>query len=88
MEHDLWTGRPVAFVKKLPKIVAKSAFCDNQYITVTSEKSCPIFGVTLCIVATYVIFIKTTQSKQSPNRRKFAQSGGVNGRIFSTFDQF
>jgi hypothetical protein len=44
-------------------------FCGISYTAFTVEKSCPI------IVATSVIFTKTTQRNQSPNRRKFAQSG-------------
>jgi hypothetical protein len=43
-------------------------FCQNFYITFTMEKEAQNWS-------TSAIFTKTTQSKQSPNRRKFAQSG-------------
>jgi hypothetical protein len=53
---------------KVAQNVSQQNFCRNYYITFTVEKSSPN------ICDTYVIFQKE-QSKQSPNRRKFAQSG-------------
>jgi hypothetical protein len=42
----------------------------------------------LCICATSVIFTITTQSKQSPNRRKFDQSGHPARNTTKTSDIF
>jgi hypothetical protein len=49
---------------------AQSISCKNEYTPFTVYvKSSPV------IFAVYAILTKTPQSKQSPNRRKFAQSG-------------
>jgi hypothetical protein len=52
--------------EKVTQNVGSPSFCENYYVTLTTDKSSPI------ICATSPILTKTTQSKKSPNGRKFA----------------
>jgi hypothetical protein len=56
------------FCEKVAQNVSKCIFCENYYIAFYRGKSSPI------ILATSLIFTKTTQIKQSPKRPKIAQS--------------
>jgi hypothetical protein len=66
-------GWPDEFWGKIAQNVAHSIFCRNQYV-------CMYMNFPWKRVAqNFVIFKRTGQSKQSPNRRKFAQSGRPEG---------
>jgi hypothetical protein len=67
---DLPAGWPDEFVKKSPKmnVCMPAYFGQHLYKTFSIEKISPHF-------LGYFCNIKNTQSKQSPNRRKIAQSG-------------
>jgi hypothetical protein len=56
-------------LKESPKNVGQPFFGQNEHITFTVEKSYPKNSGQICN------FHKNAQSKQSPNGRKFAQSG-------------
>jgi threonyl-tRNA synthetase len=55
--------------EKITQNVAQPVFSQNYYKTFAVDRNSPI------IWATSEIFKTTSQSKQSPNGRKFAQSG-------------
>jgi hypothetical protein len=56
-------------VKKTAQNVAQAIFCQNQCITIKVEINSPK------VWPTFLIFKTSAQRKQSPNERKFAQSG-------------
>jgi hypothetical protein len=55
--------------EKIVKNAAKTIFCQSYHLTFTVEK------VNKKTVASGVMYKKIADSKQSPNRRKIAQSG-------------
>jgi hypothetical protein len=72
-------GWPDEFVKKSPEMYPNPCFA-KKYTTCTAEQCSQKIGY-------FFNFLKTSQSKQSPKRPKFAQSGhpaacSDNGKFF------
>jgi hypothetical protein len=70
----IWGRVTRCVCEKVAQNVAQDISCENEYKTFTLEKAAQ-----LLVLGISVIFTETTQSKQSPNRRKFAQSGHSGG---------
>jgi hypothetical protein len=69
MELSSWTGQPNEFVKNSPKMWPNHFLPKLIYNWYREKIQIPK------ICANSVIFETTARSKQSPNRRKLAQSG-------------